>query len=343
VNWSVPGTIILLYHRVAELETDPQLLCVSRRHFREHLEILRKHAPLIGLTDLARSLQEGSAPRRAAVITFDDGYTDNLTNARPILERHDAQATVFVATGQTGQHSEFWWDELERLLLHGWKLPASLTLDVDGEKREFLLGDEASFTPHEWRLNRRWNVEHTGDPSARYRVYRELCDVLRPLSAPVRAGVVAQLQLWSDRGDVGRKTHRAMTCDELCKLASSELVQIGAHTVSHAFLAAQPLDVQHKEIQRSKAALETMLGTGVSSFSYPFGYRAAYTPATIGILKDANFSCACSNFGGLVYDDTDRFQLPRFLVRDWDGDEFARRLHMFLTRRARCRGPALVH
>ncbi|HET9531812.1 MAG TPA: polysaccharide deacetylase family protein, partial [Blastocatellia bacterium] len=107
--------VILMYHRVAEVRSDPWSLCVTPQHFAEHMEILRRHARPISLRELTGALREGSVPRRSVVVTFDDGYLDNLKNARPLLERYDIPATFFIATGYLGGEREFWWDELERM------------------------------------------------------------------------------------------------------------------------------------------------------------------------------------------------------------------------------------
>jgi peptidoglycan/xylan/chitin deacetylase (PgdA/CDA1 family) len=77
---------------------------------------------------------------------------------------------------------------------------------------------------------------------------------------------------------------------------------------------------------KSKARLKEILGQSPASFAYPFGGRQHYTEETVVAVRQAGFDWACSNFAGIVRSGTSRWQLPRFLVRDWDGDEFARNL-----------------
>jgi peptidoglycan/xylan/chitin deacetylase (PgdA/CDA1 family) len=110
------------------------------------------------------------------------------------------------------------------------------------------------------------------------------------------------------------------------RLARGELIEVGAHTVTHSVLSALPAAAQRDEIQRSKAHLEEILGHAVSNFAYPYGTRSDYTAGTVAVVQEAGFASACSNFAGVVRHGTDRFQLPRVLVRNWTGDEFARQL-----------------
>src|SRR3712207_5681827 len=81
--------IILMYHRVTEVNSDPWALCVSPCHFAEHLQVLQKHGCLLRLQELVQCLKDGNLPRLAVTVTFDDGYADNLYNAKPLLERYD--------------------------------------------------------------------------------------------------------------------------------------------------------------------------------------------------------------------------------------------------------------
>ncbi len=128
-----PLAIILMYHRVAEGGTDPFSLCVAPNRFAEHLEVLRKHVEPMHLRDFVAKLDNGGISRPTAVITFDDGYADNLKIAKPLLERHDVPATVFLTTGYLGGQREFWWDELDRLLLQPGVLPRIAAVDDRGD------------------------------------------------------------------------------------------------------------------------------------------------------------------------------------------------------------------
>ena len=87
--------------------------------------------------------------------------------------------------------------------------------------------------------------------------------------------------------------------------------------------------MQETEIQGSKARLEEILGRSVTSFAYPYGLRSDYSPETVAIVKQAGFDCASSSEEDNVWRGSDRFQLPRRIVFDWDGEQFARKLRQW--------------
>src|SRR5829696_3251896 len=170
---------ILLYHRVAELRLDPWFLSVTPRNFAEHLEVLQRYAQPISLERLYQGLLEGGLPERAVAVTFDDGYADNLHDAKPLLARYEVPATVFLATGYIGHEREFWWDELDRILLQPGTLPKALRLSVDGRTHRWELGKAARYG-EETARQRRWGA-WGGAFGARRRLYLSLWELLRPL------------------------------------------------------------------------------------------------------------------------------------------------------------------
>ena len=319
-----PHAVILLYHRVAKLKSDPQLLSVTPGHFAEHLEHLREHYHPISLNELAKAIEEKRVPNRAVAITFDDGYVDNLRNAKPLLEKYEIPSTVFVTSGYVGQNREFWWDELERLLLLPESLPDSLTVTINN--KIYSWNTESQEKDFDYEKYRQWNVTMTEIPTSRNQAYIDLCNLLRPMDNSSREEILNQIINWAGLENTCRPDYRAMSADEVRSLIDDGLIEVGGHTQTHPVLASLSPHDQVKEIEGSKKFLEAIIGQPVTTFSYPYGGLSDYTMDTVAIVQNSGFSCVCSNFPGVVLKGSDCFQLPRFLVRNWNGEEFARRL-----------------
>ncbi len=220
----------------------------------------------------------------------------------------------------------FWWDELDRLVLQPGTLPEVLCLEINGSTYQWKLDESAHYDEDSFRRHQGWRAWKDAPPSSRHRLYRSLWEILRRLEEDERQKVLNELKLRTDAELAGRTTHRTLSREEVFALGQGELVEVGAHTVTHPTLSALPATLQRDEIQESRALLEGALDRPVISFSYPHGGRADYTAETIEIVREAGFACACSNFAGVVGQSSDRFQLPRVQVQDWNGEEFVRRL-----------------
>lgn len=315
--------MILAYHRVTQTPTDPQLLCVSPRHFAEQLDVLKRHYRPMSLAGLAVCIQEQSVPDDAVVVTFDDGYADSLRFATPLLNVRDVPATVFVVHGSEKFEGEFWWDELDRLLLQPGELPDRLRLEIDEKLYDWNLGAARIYSPAAFEQCRGWNVLHHDAPGVRQTLYQALHQALRTQSIGQRQRVLNALRGWAGAEIAIRSSHARLSPDEVVLLTRAG-IEVGAHTISHPVLASQSGADQRGEIEGSKRALEAVIGCPVRSFAYPYGTRRDYTAETVRIVEQAGFTCACANFPGLASADVDVYQLPRVLVRDWDGDRFAR-------------------
>ena len=83
--------------------------------FAAHVELVASRYDVVPLQAvLDRPHPSRRRPRIA--FTFDDGYADNLAAARVLAARGMA-ATYFLTAGKLESHREFWWDELERIVL----------------------------------------------------------------------------------------------------------------------------------------------------------------------------------------------------------------------------------
>lgn len=300
LNLADPPLIILCYHRVTRLALDPHRIAVSPENFRAQMFSLREHCRCLRLDE------EWPAGRRPAVaVTFDDGYADNLHQALPILIEAGIPATFFISTGHLGAGG-FWSDELARLLLGPGARPG-----------EFSLADR--------ECGGCW-------PSVGAEQRRALHDRLHQamlgIDAPRREAWLAQLREWA--GTSGpRAEDRALTADEVRLLASHPLVTIGAHGVTHTPLALLVKQRQDAEIRESLAMLTGLVERPVELFAYPFGGRRQYDAVTRRLCRAAGVRRAVTTLPGQVHRWSDPWQLPRQLVRNWDGAEFAWRLRSF--------------
>jgi len=90
---------VLMYHKVNDLWPNPTT--VPTRAFAEQMALLGQLGYTPVSLDSVRDYYLDGAPLTpgAVLITFDDGYRDNLENALPILREHGYPAVVFVPIG----------------------------------------------------------------------------------------------------------------------------------------------------------------------------------------------------------------------------------------------------
>jgi peptidoglycan/xylan/chitin deacetylase (PgdA/CDA1 family) len=302
--------IILLYHRVFNLTSDPQQLAVSPENFNDQIRFLRSNYSLIGIEEFENNIVRGKKnPARCVVLTFDDGYADNYYDALPILERHNAQALFYIATGNLDTAREFWWDDLERIFLGDHHLPSRLQVVHQGRSIEL----------------------NTSSQAERTNTYHALHPLVKALTFNDRSALMKNITDWSGLSHEGRASHRMMTTPELILTSKSPAAVIGAHTHTHSRLSVCSPEEQRMEISQSKSILENLLHKKITHFSYPFGTREDYTTETVNICRDLGFTMVCSNYHDQVHSWHSRFELPRMLVRNWALTEFKKKMHTFFT------------
>jgi peptidoglycan/xylan/chitin deacetylase (PgdA/CDA1 family) len=153
---------ILMYHYISvpprnadgyriNLSLDPAV-------FRQHLEYFRENGfSTISLYDLDAALVEGvPLPAKPVILTFDDGYLDNYTNAFPLLQEFDMQGTFFIITGLADQNAAGYmnWAQIEEMAQAGMWLESHTKTHADLRGREYdflvyeLLGSIESLAAH---------------------------------------------------------------------------------------------------------------------------------------------------------------------------------------------------
>jgi peptidoglycan/xylan/chitin deacetylase (PgdA/CDA1 family) len=293
----IPGAVILMYHRVIELSSDPFGLSVSPENFRKHLAYLRKTCLPMHLLDLVLAVQRGSLPKRSVAVTFDDGYLDNYQYAFPHLKEGNVPATIFIVADHINRDREFWWDELERVILSSPHLPDRLITTFNGDS---LIYDVPPF-------------------GHRMYLYMSLYEKLKNASSKSRCEKLKELMSWAGDSQITRPYYRPMNSKELAEITQGGLINLGAHTISHPYLPGLTPEDQYQEIVGSVKVIHRLTSQPVDVFAYPHGL---FDETSIQIVRDAGLLAACTVDGRSIETGQDLYQLPRCYVGDWNIKEF---------------------
>jgi len=232
----------------------PQL---SRNKLEEYLRVLSKRYRLISLADAVEMLQ-GHRPMQpySMVLTFDDGYRNNLTHALPILRRYNAPATFFVPTGFLDNPKPFWCDRLDYALqqarVDGREVSiGSFAMRLDGTSRYAL---RESYK----RLRRTAKEQQMSD----LEFLREVEQLAVRLEAE-SGRALADIQADDDWSAI-------MTWEQVREVGDDG-VTIGSHTVDHIRLGLIEAEITHDQIARSKRHVELHTGKPCQIICFPNG------------------------------------------------------------------------
>lgn len=260
------GTI-LTFHRVrpapgadfapnAHLEVTPEFLG-------DLIDWAKNDGLDIVTLDEAKRRLSGGSHRRFLVLTFDDGYRDNLEFALPVLRARNCPFTIYVATGFIERRANPWWMTLEAILaqIRTIELPdfsrTSLPANTLAEKR-------AAFAFVSTWLQ---DISETNQRSAIDRLAEYY-------GVRVRALLDEAFLDWT----------------ELKQIAEDPLATIGAHTDGHFALAKLDAATASHEIELGADLLERHLGVRPQHFCYPYGFDAAAGPREHEMVRRLGFS-----------------------------------------------------
>jgi len=267
--------ITLTYHRVGTAEQlfpDPKSLAeCDLAQFETEMAWLGRHCTVL---DMAQALSvvggERPCPSRAVLVTFDDGYRDDLLRVRPCLERAGIRPTVFLPTDYVGSARRFWWDRVGACVQLSRR--RSATVRLGNEEVPLELERPADQARAIERLM--GHAKNLGSSAERERFVGGLEQALE----------VADTSLAERPQIVG--------WDEVRQLRA--VFDFGAHTESHAVLSQLGAEEARRELVRSREIIEQQLGQPCRTVAIPYGGASDYTPETVRIAAEAGYSALFS-------------------------------------------------
>ena len=224
------------------------------------------------MDEALRRIAEAGAPPFLA-LGFDDGYRDTLEFALPVLERHRAPFTVYVAAGFADRSAGMWWVELEEAL----------------RRADAVAVDELALA-----LPAR-------SPAEKAQAFERIYWALRGGDEPRLRRIVSELA--AREGVDGAALVDALCMDwrEIIALARHPLATIGAHSVTHRMLAKWPAAVARAEMQESKDRIERETGSPARHFAYPVGDATSAGAREFALAREVGFASAVTTRPGMAF------------------------------------------
>jgi peptidoglycan/xylan/chitin deacetylase (PgdA/CDA1 family) len=289
----INGAIILMYHSVADdslskwIDPDNH---VAAEVFAQQMEFLSKNRKVVSLSDLIATLKEGRTPvDGTVVITFDDGYLDNLSVAAPILDRYGLPALLFLPSAYIDRGENQWIDQAYT----AFKFRTNSIL---------MLGSNPV---------RQYDLDNSVQNRAGYKaVWGELLSASAEERKEILADLYRQLQ------PAGRSPQLSMSWDDVRTLLKKyKGFQIGGHTAEHTDLTSVSDEKAKEELAICSKRIEDELNIHTRFFSYCY---CRSSKGVRNLVAEAGFEAACG--GGeldpAIKAPADLYQLPRVEVPD---------------------------
>lgn len=267
-----PNTLTVLnYHRIDDpsrlgFNTFKPNVSATPAQFARQMGYLSQKYNVVSGRDVAVWVNgEGKLPSHAAVITFDDGYYDNLEHAYPVLKKYNFPAVIFLTTDYISSSTSFYWD--------------TVAYSFDNTPKDCagfpLLGE------------RTWH-----DADTRKRTMDEWIALVKTLPEADKKKLVDQLpEILDVSVPDDLSAGLTLTWPDVRHLSENG-IEMGSHTISHPILTRVSLSEVRHELQASKERIEAEIKTPVVSFAYPNGHTDDFNAAVVEQVRQVGYQVA---------------------------------------------------
>jgi len=265
---------ILAYHRILDdshgFSGDKELISATKNDFEWQVKYIKKHYNAITFSELFACIEgQKSLPKNPVIITFDDGFIDNFTNAYQILLENSIPATFFISTDYIGKKGTFWFDFVAIAIKN---LP-------DGNYKNS-------------KHNIQFEINDIDD--SKTKVIYILLSKMKLIKNSERLELIHWLEEIYNPTSI---SNEIMTWDNVREMASNGM-EIGSHSVSHPILSQLSASELKKEIIESKLEIQEQLHIDCNVIAYPVGGKNAFNK-DVEKLVEENYNFGCSYISGV--------------------------------------------
>lgn len=273
---------ILMYHGIPIREhfkgvTNFNGYNIPEREFEEHLIYLKKRCHVISFSDMLAE-RNWSKTKTNIVLTFDDGYENNYSNAFRLLTRYELPATFALATAFVCQREPLWNDIVEYAVTSS--LKSRIRFQWDDDYYEWALTSLARRVQlYQWLMQKCLQVDQTRRGAL-------LDTVVQELGIPDMPGVLLQYE-----------DYRPLTRKQIKEMVASGLAEFASHSLHHYALPRLETKLRSHEFLESKSQVEALTGMPCTNFTVPGG---AYDQEILDEAFQAGYECVLTSDLGLA-------------------------------------------
>jgi len=306
---------IVMYHYVRELRYSryPDIKGLSKDHFGEQIQYIKKHYNVISGLELMDAIVESAPlPPNPLLLTFDDGYIDHFTEVFPVLDKYNLPGCFFPPAKCILEHEVLDVNKIHFVLAstpEKRELVDYILKSIDENRSHYNLLPSAAYWEKLAKPNR-------FDPAEVIFVKRIL---QRELPIEFRQHIIDELfsrYVTSDKASFSRELY--MSPEQIQVLQKHEMY-IGSHGYDHFWLNTLSTKQQEHEIDQSLKFLKSV-GADVGRWimCYPYG---AYNDSLLSVLKSRKCVVGLSTEVGIAsLLESNPLALPRIDTNDLPKD-----------------------
>jgi len=277
--------LIVVYHQVTTEHEKYSSGGVTQKQLDQHVSLLKKAFNILPFNEALFKFQSGKLPKNSLVITFDDGYKDNVENALPVLKKHKSSGLFFVCPGLI--ENDYMWNDV---------LVEYLRKESSQQEVVSVLG-ECGLDKDEILINLGLGGKGINKiiGLVKYLEYSERRNLYNTLIKKIDTSQLKQL----------------MSADNIKELHRSGM-EVGSHSLTHPILSCQSEKEALNEIVTSKLILEELISEEIRYFAYPNGkLNQDYSDAHAKMVESAGYKAGLSTNWGTLNETENHFHIPR--------------------------------
>ena len=291
--------VVLMYHRIlSKTEKENSFshdgIIVETEIFKKHVIFLQKTFNILTLSEFTDRFKNLTPfANSSCLITFDDGWLDNYSNAFPVLKEYKLPAVIFLPVDFIGSQKLFWRERLSGKLYAAYRMKGENIIKV---LKKINLGHLVNLSDSECR-----------------KAIMDFATANKGKSMHEIEGIISELSNLTNSQKFNPNNIDAFVNWEQVQKMARNRIDFGAHGVHHKILPSIPLDEASEEIGDCMKELTKYLDSGVDAFCYPNG---DYNLDIIDIVKSKGYQFAFTTENGHVSCHDDPLTIRRINIHN---------------------------